>query len=250
MRKHIGVLSAVIIIILFAGCSSARFAKLEENDNIQKKKIDEMLKNIDQYSISVNKASSEITQINLRLNELEKKLETVAGQPDTSLQDLRDNISFLSEQLSRVDKSLQAEKPKPAAKTPANVFKPGGFNVNSAYTTALSDYNSKKYDSAISGFKEILTVAPNSSLADNAQYWIGECYDAMGQLDNAIAAFNKIFDYPKSNKTADAHLKMGVIYVKMNKKDLAKEEFSSVISSFPGTTAAETASAKLKALGQ
>jgi TolA-binding protein len=72
----------------------------------------------------------------------------------------------------------------------------------------------------------------------------------MGNYDKALDAFNKVFDFPKTNKLPDAHLKIGLIYEKTGKVDQAKEELKAVVSNYPGTDAAGMAAARLKTLGE
>jgi len=192
---------------------------------------------------------NDLAQIAQRLTAIENRISTSQTDESASIQEIRETLVFLSDQLSRLDKSVQTRTPRPIPKG-ASVFKPGGFNISSSYNTALSNYKVKQYEAAISGFKELLTVAPTSSLADNAQYWIGECYDALGNYDQALTALGKVFDYPKSNKLSDAHVKIGLIYVKMGRNDQAKEELKAVIDNYPGTNAASIAASKLKSMGE
>ena len=249
MRNILKVALPILVIFIAASCSSAKLSNLEntfkKNHNTHK----EMLEQIDRDAANINEALNDIAQANQRLKDIENRINTSQTDDTATIQELRENLAFLSDQLSRLDKSVQSRRPRPIPPG-ASVFKPGGFNVNSSYQAAFSDYNAKRYEAAISGFTELLTVAPQSSLADNAQYWIGECYDAMGNYDNALAAFDKVFDYSDSNKLPDAHVKVGLIYAKMGKSDAAKEELQAVITNYPGTNAAKIATAKIKTLGE
>ena len=137
--------------------------------------------------------------------------------------------------------------PRPAA---ASAFKPGGFDITASYKGALSEYNSRQYESAIRGFTEVLTVAPQSDLADNAQYWIGECYYGMGNDEKALEAFYKVLDYPESNKLSDSHYKIGKTYLRMGNTESAKEELEAVVQNYPGTSAANFAAGDLKKMGE
>ncbi|MFC1552757.1 tol-pal system protein YbgF, partial [Candidatus Latescibacterota bacterium] len=185
---------------------------------------------------------------NQRITDIENRLATSQTDDSASTQEIKETLVFLSDQLSRLDKSVQTQRPRSISRG-VTAFKPGGFNDNSSYNEALAHYKAKRYDEAISGFTELLTVASTSQLADNAQYWIGECYDATGKYTQAIEAFNKVFDYPKSNKLPDAHVKIGLIYAKMKNNAQAREELQAVIDNYPGTNAASVAASKIKTLG-
>ncbi|NOZ95262.1 MAG: tetratricopeptide repeat protein [Acidobacteria bacterium] len=80
-------------------------------------------------------------------------------------------------------------------------------NPDQLYRSAYQDYMRGNYQLAIQGFQEYIKRYPKTDLTDNAQYWIGECYDALGQEDDALKAFSTVLDsYPTSDKGAAAQL--------------------------------------------
>ncbi len=238
-----------LIILSFMGCSMGKVSRLEKASQQQQNYLKELMSMVDRNSAKVKEKENEFEQVKQRLTDLENRIAVTQTEKSVEVQEIKENISFMSDQLSRIDKSIQSRRPRTIPKG-TSAFKPGGFNVSTSYSTALEDYKAKRYEVAVSGFKEVLTVSPQSSLADNAQYWIGECYDAMGNYEQALNSFNKVFDYPESNKHPDAQVKIGLIYVKLDKKDLAKEEFKAVIDNFPGTNAAGIATSQLGQLGE
>ena len=55
------------------------------------------------------------------------------------------------------------------------------------------------YDAAIAEYEIVISLSPNSKIAQDAQYWIGQSYFGAGQFDAALAAFQKLLDeYPAS----------------------------------------------------
>ncbi len=56
------------------------------------------------------------------------------------------------------------------------------------YDAALSLYREENYEQASEDFKKFLNLYPKSDLADNAQFWIGECHMALKQYEQAILA--------------------------------------------------------------
>jgi len=249
MRNLIKLALLFLIIISFMGCSLGKVSTLEKASQQQQNYLKELMGMVDRNSAKFKETESELEQIDQRLSDLENSIAVTQTEKNVEMQEIKENISFVSDQLSRIDKSIQTRRPRSIPKG-TSAFKPGGFNVSTSYSAALDDYKAKRYEAAVSGFKEVLTVSPKSTLADNAQYWIGECYDAMGNYEQALNAFNNVFDYPESNKHPDAQVKIGVIYVKLGKTDLAKEEFKAVIDNFPGTNAASIATSQLGKLGE
>ena len=67
-------------------------------------------------------------------------------------------------------------------------------------------------DTAVPAFQELLRRFPQSDLADNAHYWLGEIYSGLGDTTTAAKHFRRILDdYPSGNKVPDAMYKLGVL---------------------------------------
>lgn len=251
------------LLILFIGQGCASSVKKAPVASIVPKEIQEendkaILERIDRNSASIRDNNSEITALQQRLKELEDKVNAGMAGENTVIQEIKDSLTFLNDQVLRMDNAMRTKSTPEPSETPAKpkspkaagVFKTDGFKVDEAYSDALASYNARKFDTAIAGFTEILTVAPSNKLAVNAQYWIGECHYSLKNYDKALETFNKILAYPPSNKTADAHVKIGMTYMIMGNKGAAREEFNNVISKYPESNAAKIASAKLEVLGE
>ena len=79
-----------------------------------------------------------------------------------------------------------------------------------SYQAAFTLLKDGQYDRAIVAFQKFLVTYSDSSLADNAQYWLGEAYYVNKAYPEAEAAFQRVVDkYPQSRKLADALLKIG-----------------------------------------
>ncbi len=74
---------------------------------------------------------------------------------------------------------------------------PGGEEADKLYTQGYAQFNSGDYPAAEQAFQEFLARAPESDLADDAQYWIGECFFSRKDFRRAILEFRKLIDqYP------------------------------------------------------
>ncbi len=211
-----------------------------------------LVEQTDENSAWIRVAESELTDIRGQIQTLRARVDSALFSDTASLEDLRGDVRSLSERVDRLSNPSWEVKPvaqKPAAKA-AGAFRPAGYNVDAAYNDALALYKARKFEAAISAFTEITTVASSSSLADNAQYWIGEAYFSMRNYEKSLQAFTRVFDYPNSNKAPDAHLKVAMIYQVMENRNAAIEELKLVVRDYPSSEAAKIASAKLQALGQ
>ena len=103
-----------------------------------------------------------------------------------------------------------------------------------------------QYDRAIVAFQKFLATYPNSSLADNAQYWLGEAYYVNKAYPEAEAAFQRVVDnYPQSRKLGDALLKIGFCRYELKQWQSAREVLGQVIARFTDTPAARLAQQRL-----
>ena len=115
-----------------------------------------------------------------------------------------------------------------------------------AYQTAFNLLKDSQYDRAIAAFQKFLIVYSDSSLADNAQYWLGEAYYVNKSYPEAQYAFQRVIEkYPLSRKRPDALLKIGYCQYETKQWDLAKATLSQVTAQFSDTQAGHLAQQRL-----
>jgi tol-pal system protein YbgF len=118
------------------------------------------------------------------------------------------------------------------------------------YRSSYEDYMRGNYDLAAQGFAEYLRRWGDTDLADNALYWIGECYDAQDKPDQALESFSQVLDrYPTSDKAAAAQLKKGLIYLEQGDQGQGVVHLQYVVYEHPGSPEADLAREKLRSLG-
>lgn len=115
------------------------------------------------------------------------------------------------------------------------------------YKKAYNHFILGEYDKSISNFRIFLDSHPKSNLADNSQYWIGECYYAKKEYDTALSELKKVLErYSSGNKTPDAMLKIGYVYNELGDKKSAIKELNELIKKFPKNSAARLAKEKIR----
>lgn len=115
-----------------------------------------------------------------------------------------------------------------------------------AYQTAFNLLKDGQYDRAIVAFQKFMATYPDSSLTDNAQYWLGEAYYVNKAYPEAEAAFQRVVDkYPQSRKLGDALLKIGFCRYETKQFQSAREVLGQVVTRFPDTPAARLAQQRL-----
>ena len=74
-------------------------------------------------------------------------------------------------------------------------------------------YSLRQYDKAKEEYKGFTSAYPNSKLVADAYYWIGKSAQNLGQSEEAIFNFEKVFSSFKNSELASASiLEMGLIY--------------------------------------
>ncbi len=122
---------------------------------------------------------------------------------------------------------------------------PGGDRAN--YQAAFALLKDNQYDKAITAFEQFLVSYPDSSLAGNAQYWLGEAFYVNRDFPDALSAFQGVADkYPASSKLPDALLKIGYCRDELKQFDQAKAVLSDVVTRFGDTPAGALAKLRLQ----
>jgi tol-pal system protein YbgF len=138
----------------------------------------------------------------------------------------------------------------PSAQAPAQA-PPHAANISpsEAYRMAYNDYLKGNYDLAIESFRLYRQQFPESPLAGNALYWIGECHFSQKRYLEAIDDFNDVIvAYPQGDKVAAAYLKKGISYAELGKKDEALAAFKLLVSKYPLQDETKIALDKIKEL--
>ncbi|HEX9652322.1 MAG TPA: tetratricopeptide repeat protein, partial [bacterium] len=193
------ILIAGLVFAFIFGCGASRQSTEGEDVN-----IDELLGDENTATTSQNSDEDEV----LRLLGItpQPAAESTPGAPTESAAPLESEISNLQDELTEKDREisslrseitqreskiseLQSQIETPAARS--NSVRSGSFadastDFRGRYQNALNQFNSRNYQQALSSFNELLATDPNNSLSDNCQYWIGECYYAMGNYNQAV----------------------------------------------------------------
>lgn len=115
------------------------------------------------------------------------------------------------------------------------------------YEAALNQFKAGKYKEAATGFAAYVQKYPDSSLAPNAQYWLGNAWYAQRDCKRAIEAQSVVTTkYADSAKAPDAWLAISTCQQEMGNPTGAKRSLETVLTKYPGTPAADTARERLK----
>ena len=120
-----------------------------------------------------------------------------------------------------------------------------------AYDNAFELLGQSQYAEAITAFDLQIKSFPGGSLADDAQYWIGESHYVNRNLKAALTAYEQLTEvYVTSNRYPEALLKIGYLHDDLGHIDLAKQVLQKVIQQYPGSRTASSAEARLNQINQ
>lgn len=143
-------------------------------------------------------------------------------------------------------KEKKAGKAKSGAAEVKTASKPPSSDAEGLYDKAFSLFRGGKFKAARAEFSSYLERYPKTDLADNAQFWLGECYYSEKKYRQAIAAYEKtIKDYPKSDKVSSALLKQGMAFLELGDKTAGKILLKKVVKVYPQSNQAKIARNKL-----
>ena len=220
----------------------------------------------------------------------EAKIDGMASQTQgisDNLQDVQARVGKLASQMNDIQSTLQSIDGRLAggavpttAPSGGAAFPPTGGGMNSAppptggpsassgggnagpagglagpaadtlYQNALRDFTTGKYDMAQQEFGDYVKNYPNTDLASNAQFYIGEISYQQGNYKDAIGQYNLVLNnYPQSYKLSASLLKKGMAELELGMKATGIKDLKEVTRRFPGSDEARSANAKLKELG-
>jgi len=200
----------------------------------------------------------------VRVEQLQEQIEALRASLDLTTRNLQTISQELAAVSTRIGSSLSVPtilpQPSGTAQPTATQEQPqfptalspqeAGSSPEELYSSAYKDYMRGNYDLAIQGFSDYLRQWDSTDLADNAQYWIGECYDAQDKSSEALTAFTQVLEkYPTSDKAAAAQLKKGLLYLKLGDQGQGVVNLQYVVFEHPGTREADLAREKLRSLG-
>lgn len=96
------------------------------------------------------------------------------------------------------------------------------------YIAAENIYMENRCDDAITAFSSYLEKFPQGYFAPNASFYLGECLKRKGQKDQALAAFEKVIELPRSRFTENALLHAANQNFENRNFDKALEQFTAL----------------------
>lgn len=194
----------------------------------------------------------------VRLGGLSDQIE----QLQAKLEDTNYRLAQLSQTIAATNQELKSYRNAPPAYYPApgegggegaesggavQPRSPATSDPESVYQAAYNDYLRGNYDLAERQFQDYLATFPDSELADNAVYWIGEAYYRQRRFRQAIEQFDQVLNrYPRSDKLPSAVLKKGYAHLELGERSQGVVQLQYVLREYPNSDEANLARERLR----
>lgn len=184
------------------------------------------------------------------------------GAQDASIRELRATVDYkfsqLDERIGAMASAIGESDSRFASLTAAmeeiNVRAAAADTTGTAlgkelFDAAQADLTRGNYNLASEGFIKFLQRYPSSTLADDAQYGLGECFYSRQKYLEAISEYRRvILLYPEGDKAPAALLRLGLTHENLDNLSKAKKEWETLIEKYPDSPEAAIAKERLKNL--
>lgn len=232
--------------------------------------------------VAVDKLKREVATLEADADQLQGRGR--GGRPATNINDLEKRVAIVENRLKLIEQSqpagamvpaaptggtneqpgLQGEPPPPlpvmtASPTPARAADSAvardeaalaGATVDEKYREAFATMRRGKPSEAVPQFREFLRKNPKSDFADDAQFYIGECYYSTKDYNRAILEFNEVLlKYPKGEKVPPALLRQANAFAELGDKVDARLILQKLVGEYPKSEEAARAKQLLEQMG-
>jgi tol-pal system protein YbgF len=235
--------------------------QLQEQMTAMQRSFDErmgVMKNlVEQDTDAINKATGALTALTATVQKQQGDSASHVDQLSGQIQSLNDTLDELKARLAKVSKQLedmqssqQSLAAQQATQTAQQQAAASAPPPDVLYNNALRDYNGDKNDLAIQEFSDYVKFYPNTDLAGNCYFYLGEIQFRQGNYQQAAKSYDQVLqNFPTVNKAASAQLKKGFSLLELGKQEDGVVELRHVIQRYPKSNEALQARERLRKLG-
>jgi tol-pal system protein YbgF len=234
-------LGVALLALALGGCSLTK--PEEEPAYVKAAAVEQRVDVIERQSAGLLELQRQLESVQAELRRLRGELEETQHETKAARDQQRDLYADLDKRLAALDARL-AGGAAAAGAVPAAAPSPTDHDV---YQAALDRLKTRDYAGAERALKEFIGAYPQSPLADNAHYWLGETYYVERRYPEALEAFQRVVqEHPDSRKVPDALLKAGYAQYEQKRYREARELLARVLQSYPDASAATEARERLR----
>lgn len=247
-------LSTLALLLCVVGAPSARAALFDDDEarrQVQDLSIrsNERLDTLSKGQIDLANQIQALREDNAKLH---GQLETLTYELDAAKKRQQDFYIDLDNRLRKLEtQAAPASGEGEAAPDAAAdaVKKPASDPAAETreYEAALNLFRNNKIKDAATAFDAFVKAHPDSTLAPNAQYWLGNANYAQHDCKKAIEAHRVVVArWPQNPKAPDSLVNIATCQQELGDTKAAKATLESVVSKYPDSSAAATAKQRIK----
>ena len=234
--RYLGVVGTVML-MLTAGCAST----IPKEQVAMNEQFVWEIEDLKRRDAAVDSLQAAVKRLESRFTDHAQRLGARFAERQKEYDSVGNTVALLGDQVAALEREIAALRTMPKATPSVTTAR----LIEARYQTALAACRDRQFPKAIAGFREVLRKAPHHELADNAQYWLAECYYATGRFDEAIPGFKKVFAHPETDKDDDAQLKIAYSYFQKGDKAQALVELNKLLTDYPDSELAGKARSKI-----
>ncbi len=252
-------LCAVLVGSCLSGCASRKeILAFKENAEYVRARLDTVNLNLQNLRMQVDGlqihqdrlveemvTQSDIRQFKAYMGSRLDDYESQALMISAQINDLSQRLTGVAQRMDEI----KYRTPEPSVADTADTLSEETPDLRELYDQAYHDLTRGNYDLARGGFTEYLKLYPDTELADNALYWLGEADYVQHNYVKALQVFQQVEEnYPNGNKVPAALFKVGLCQIVLDNKEDAKRTLQNLVRDYPGTPEASQAEERLKEL--
>jgi tol-pal system protein YbgF len=196
--------------------------------------------NVQEQGKRLAELSSELEAVRAEVAELRGRVEVAEHKADEALDDA---------QKARASTASAPTTPseEPTAGEPAATEGPASDEL-ALYREAYDAWRTNDYAACVDRFGRFLQSFESSKYADDAAFWLADCYYRQGDLKTAILRFDEVATrHPESDKAPEALFRQGEALLQMGPQfsKAAQKAFQRVVDNYPDTKRARDAKERL-----
>jgi len=238
---------ALALLVGAAGCVT-----MAEHEKLRKKVID-----LERGGVAKGGSRERVAELGAELARLEQQDAELKGQVEVLQHKLEE--ALLEARTARAETAklaarIDAGGGEAAAATPEVSAGDQGVGPEElkAYRTAYAAWRADDPATCIDRFRGFLQTYASSPYADDAAYWMADCYFKQGDFKTAVLRFDDVVNrYPSGNKAPDALYRQGEALMRMGPGygSAAGKAFERVLKEYPDSARAAEAKRQLDLLG-
>lgn len=246
-------LTALVVLLAAFGAQHAQAGLFDDDE--ARRRLQELSTQTNERLDTLSKAQFElINQIQALREEnasLRGQVETLSFELDAEKKRQQDFYVDLDGRLRK----FEPQTGSAADGKPGDAGAPDGAAKKSAdpaaeardYEAALNLFKANKIKDAAGAFDAFGKAYPDSTLAPNAQYWLGNAHYALGDCKKSIDAHKQVVaKWPQNPKASDSLLNIATCQQELGDRKGAKATFETILAKYPGSAAATSAKQRLK----